>query len=156
MVSSYFSWVWGVGMHLLFRQRCERTWRTTWLAVTKTSVLGSVCMFRAASWGVRTISGQHLTASLSKLSPWRSCSWQILSTLANFYVMVALEARNSSKEVQLHWDNIIAFCGWGEFANTMAGGNLLTLYLQWGQGYWGNCLCLCFLLNMLMVFIFIT
>lgn len=38
----------------------------------------------------------------------------------------------------------------------MAGGNLLTPYLQWGQGYWGNCLCLCFLLNMLMVLIFIT
>lgn len=36
--------------------------------------------------------------------------------------MVTLSAMYSSKEEQLCWNNIIAFCSWGEFANTVSAG----------------------------------
>lgn len=56
--------------------------------------------------------------------------------------MVALSATYSSKEVQLHWNSIIALCGWGEFANTISAvrtgllRELLNAFVSFWAGWW--------------------
>lgn len=82
------------------------------------------------SWGLGAFSGQLLEESEpsgDNISQTLCPSWVLGAVVygkydQHCYVMVALSAMYSSKEEQLCWNNIIAFCSWGEFANTVSAG----------------------------------